>query len=52
LLTIRRTLHEENAPMAHMVQDSRYKKEMEGLDEPPFDSDFGNKVYHYIPPAG
>ena len=34
--------------MAHMVQDSRYKKEMEGLDEPPFDSDFGNKVYHNV----
>jgi Fe-S cluster biosynthesis and repair protein YggX len=34
--------------MPHMVQDSRYKKEMEGLDEPPFDSDFGHKVYHNV----
>lgn len=40
--------YEENARMAHMVQDSRYKKEMEGLDEPPFDSDFGNKVFHNV----
>ncbi len=31
-----------------MVMDSRYKVEMEGLDEPPFDSDFGNKIYHSV----
>ena len=29
--------------MAHMVFCVRYKKEMEGLDEPPFDSEFGQK---------
>ena len=29
--------------MAHMVFCMRYKKEMEGLDEPPFDSEFGQK---------
>ena len=34
--------------MAHMVFCTRYKQEMEGLDEPPFDSDFGNKVYHNV----
>ena len=34
--------------MAHMVVDSRYKKEMEGLDDTPFDSDFGNKIYHNV----
>ena len=30
--------------MAHMVFDTRFKAEMEGLDEPPFDSDFGQKI--------
>jgi Fe-S cluster biosynthesis and repair protein YggX len=35
-------------PMAHMVFCSRYKQEMEGLDEAPFDSDFGNKVYNNV----
>jgi Fe-S cluster biosynthesis and repair protein YggX len=34
--------------MAHMVQDSRFKREMEGLDEPPFDTDFGNKIYNSV----
>ena len=34
--------------MPHMVMDSRYKKEMEGLDEAPFDSDFGNKIFHNV----
>jgi Fe-S cluster biosynthesis and repair protein YggX len=27
-----------------MVVCARYKQEMEGLDEPPFDSDFGQKM--------
>ena len=34
--------------MAHMVFCSRFKQEMEGLDEAPFDSDFGNKVYNNV----
>ena len=34
--------------MAHMVFCSKYKAEMEGLDEPPFDSDFGQKIYKNI----
>ena len=34
--------------MPHMVFCARYKEEMEGLEEPPFDSDFGNKVYHNV----
>ncbi len=34
--------------MAHMVFCSKYKSEMEGLDEPPFDSDFGNKIYNTV----
>ena len=34
--------------MAHMVFCSRYKQEMEGLDEPPFDSDFGHKIYNSV----
>ena len=34
--------------MPHMVFCSRYKQEMEGLDEPPFDSDFGHKVYNNV----
>jgi len=31
-----------------MVMDSRYKTEMEGLDETPFDSDFGQKIYDNV----
>ena len=38
----------EITTMPHMVFCSRYKQEMEGLDEPPFDSDFGNKVYNNV----
>jgi Fe-S cluster biosynthesis and repair protein YggX len=34
--------------MAHMVQCVRYKKELEGLEEPPFDSELGQKVYNNI----
>jgi Fe-S cluster biosynthesis and repair protein YggX len=34
--------------MAHMVFCVRYKKEMEGLDEPPFDSEFGQKIYNSV----
>jgi Fe-S cluster biosynthesis and repair protein YggX len=34
--------------MAHTVFCTRYKQEMEGLDEPPFDSDFGHKIYHNV----
>ena len=34
--------------MPHMVHDSRLKQEMEGLDEPPFDSDFGHKIYNNV----
>ena len=34
--------------MAHMVMCAKYKAQMEGLDEPPFDSDFGNKIYHNV----
>ena len=34
--------------MAHMVFDMRFKAEMEGLDEPPFDSDFGQKIYKNV----
>ena len=34
--------------MPHMVVCARYKQEMEGLDEPPFDSDFGQKIYDHV----
>ncbi len=34
--------------MAHMVFCTKFKAEMEGLDEPPFDSDFGNKIYKSV----
>jgi Fe-S cluster biosynthesis and repair protein YggX len=34
--------------MAHMVQCVRYKKELEGLEEPPFDSELGQKVYNNV----
>ena len=39
---------EENDPMAHMVFCTKYKAELEGLDEPPFDSDFGQKIYKNV----
>ena len=34
--------------MAHTVFCVRHKQEMEGLDEPPFDSDFGQKIYNSV----
>ena len=34
--------------MAHMVFCTKYKAEMEGLDEPPFDTDFGQKIYKNV----
>jgi Fe-S cluster biosynthesis and repair protein YggX len=37
--------------MAHTVFCVRNKKEMEGLDEPPFDSDFGHKIYQNVSQA-
>ena len=38
--------------MPHMVFCARYKQEMEGLDEPPFDSDFGHKIYNQVSKKG
>ena len=35
-----------------MVHCSKYKQELEGLDEPPFDSDFGHKIYQQRLEAG
>ncbi len=37
--------------MSHMVFCVRNKREMEGLDEPPFDSDFGQKIYKNVSKA-
>ncbi|GAC1651748.1 MAG: oxidative damage protection protein [Acidobacteriaceae bacterium] len=34
--------------MPHMVQCVRYKTEMEGLDEPPFDSPLGQNIYEHV----
>ena len=34
--------------MARMVMCARFKQELEGLDEPPFDSDFGKKIYEHV----
>lgn len=34
--------------MAHTVFCVRNKKEMEGLDEPPFDSELGQKIYDNV----
>ena len=34
--------------MAHMVFCVRNKKEMEGLDEPPFDSELGHTIYKNV----
>jgi Fe-S cluster biosynthesis and repair protein YggX len=37
--------------MAHTVFCVRNKKEMEGLDEPPFDSEFGQKIFKNVSKA-
>jgi Fe-S cluster biosynthesis and repair protein YggX len=37
--------------MAHTVFCTRNKKEMEGLEEPPFDSEFGQKIYKNVSKA-
>ena len=37
--------------MAHMIFCVRNKKEMEGLDEPPFDSEFGQKIFKNVSKA-
>jgi Fe-S cluster biosynthesis and repair protein YggX len=37
--------------MAHMVFCVRNKKEMEGLEEPPFDSEFGQKIFKNVSKA-
>jgi Fe-S cluster biosynthesis and repair protein YggX len=42
---------QELGRMAHTVFCVRYKKEMEGLDEPPFDSEFGQKIYKNVSKA-
>ena len=34
--------------MPHMVFCAKYKAEMEGLEEAPFDSDFGQKIYKTV----
>ena len=34
--------------MAHMVFCVRNQKELEGLDEPPFDNEFGKKIYENV----
>jgi Fe-S cluster biosynthesis and repair protein YggX len=34
--------------MPHMVHCAKYGKEMEGLDEPPFDSELGKKIYEHV----
>lgn len=34
--------------MAHTVFCVRYKKELDGLAEPPFDSEFGQKIYQNV----
>jgi Fe-S cluster biosynthesis and repair protein YggX len=37
--------------MAHIVFCTRNKKEMEGLEEAPFDSEFGQKIYKNVSKA-
>jgi Fe-S cluster biosynthesis and repair protein YggX len=34
--------------MAHTVFCAKHKKEMEGLDEPPFDTELGQKIYDNV----
>ena len=43
---IKRNFRRDSMP--HMVVCARYKQEMEGLDEAPFDSDFGHKIYDQV----
>ncbi len=38
----------EQSHMAHMVKCVKLGKEMEGLDEPPFDSPLGQKIYDNV----
>lgn len=34
--------------MSHMVFCAKYRQQMEGLDEPPFDSELGKKIYENV----
>ncbi len=34
--------------MAHMVKCVKFGKEMPGLDEPPFDTELGQKIYENV----
>ena len=34
--------------MPHMVQCLKYKKEMEGLEKPPYPGEFGQKIFDNI----
>ena len=34
--------------MAHMVRCVKYGREMEGLDEPPFDGPIGQRIYENV----
>ncbi len=34
--------------MARMVLCAKYKAQMEGLEEPPFDNELGNKIYENV----
>src|ERR1017187_6887557 len=45
------TIDQGAIAMAHMVFCVRNKKEMEGLDEPPFDSEFGQKIFKNVSKA-
>jgi Fe-S cluster biosynthesis and repair protein YggX len=45
------TIEKGATAMAHMVFCVRNKKEMEGLDEPPFDSEFGQKIFKNVSKA-
>ena len=40
--------HDREGLMAHMVYCVKFKKEMPGLDEPPFDNELGQKVYDNV----
>jgi Fe-S cluster biosynthesis and repair protein YggX len=49
--TIETGVKELKTAMAHTVFCVRNKKEMEGLDEPPFDSEFGQKIFKNVSKA-
>ena len=41
-------LEDSETAMAHMVRCVKYGREMEGLEEPPFDNELGQRIYENV----